>query len=448
MANSTIQQQSIATISGKSRAKNTLDQYGGSMKAFNRFIESAEIDYNGNREKITDIDRICPLLVAGIVAFLQFASNNSTLRPGTLEGKRSAISKYYRDKGYSDDCFLDADGRIVGNPTRHIAVKSFLDGYESDFWSRNERKDERCEPLLLQDIQSMFSNIRKSIIPLFAKTYLQLFISLAVNGFMRINECITLKFADVSLKDDSDGIKYLKVELRNRKNQKYHMLPIYDRQDELEIQCVRLYKEYVDLLFKAGVPMAPSDFLFPSINSKFQLNTKQSVDYNRIRSWIALQITEWSFLHPSGSFFATHSLRRGGCVHRLNFAKVRWNLNDCKDWGGWADEEQPETLIKYCVSWCNVASDSLLRMMNPKYDYTKESSHHPGDSHSNTSNSSQLASSITTLQVQMNSNSLILNELFEMIKDQKMNNNNTTHTNSNSNYTNNNINNNNNSNLH
>ncbi len=194
--------------------------------------------------------------------------------------------------------------------------------------------------------------------------------------------------------------------------------------------------------------MAPSDFLFPSINSKFQLNTKQSVDYNRIRSWIALQITEWSFLHPSGSFFATHSLRRGGCVHRLNFAKVRWNLNDCKDWGGWADEEQPETLIKYCVSWCNVASDSLLRMMNPKYDYTKESSHHPGDSHSNTSNSSQLASSITTLQVQMNSNSLILNELFEMIKDQKMNNNNTTHTNSNSNYTNNNINNNNNSNLH
>ena len=60
----------------------------------------------------------------------------------------------------------------------------------------------------------MFNNIRISTMPLYAKKYLQLFISLAFNGFLRINECMTLKMSDISLKDDSDGIKYLIVELR------------------------------------------------------------------------------------------------------------------------------------------------------------------------------------------------------------------------------------------
>ena len=69
-----------------------------------------------------------PITGSWYCCFLQFASNNSTLKPESLEGKRFAISKYYRDKGYSDECLLDADERIVGNPTRHVSVKSFLDG--------------------------------------------------------------------------------------------------------------------------------------------------------------------------------------------------------------------------------------------------------------------------------------------------------------------------------
>ena len=38
--------------------------------------------------------------------------------------------------------FSNTSFNKVGNPTRLIAVKSFLEGYECDFWSRNERKDE------------------------------------------------------------------------------------------------------------------------------------------------------------------------------------------------------------------------------------------------------------------------------------------------------------------
>ena len=112
------QQSQISSFKDKSRAQNTRQQYNGIFNAFKTFLQRAEISYNEQVMKINDIDCICHLLVAGIVAFLKFASNNSTLRPGTLNSQRSAISKYYRGKGHGDECYLNGQGQIVGNPTR------------------------------------------------------------------------------------------------------------------------------------------------------------------------------------------------------------------------------------------------------------------------------------------------------------------------------------------
>ena len=48
----------------------------------------------------------------------------------------------------------------------------------------------------------------------------------------------------------------------------------------------------------------------------------------------------------------------------MGYAKKKWTINNCRERGGWAPNEDMETLIKYCCSWNQKRMNSMESFMN------------------------------------------------------------------------------------
>ncbi|KAF9058839.1 hypothetical protein BDP27DRAFT_1504170 [Rhodocollybia butyracea] len=89
------------------------------------------------------------------------------------------------------------------------------------------------------------------------------------------------------------------------------------------------------------------DFVFPFFSVNGTIQPKREFTHDMTQSLIQ----EASAAAGVAKTFTTHSLRRGGAQYRFMWAegKQRWSLTIVRWWGGWAEDERVDTLMKYLM---------------------------------------------------------------------------------------------------
>ncbi|KAG1858189.1 hypothetical protein F4604DRAFT_1685051 [Suillus subluteus] len=99
--------------------------------------------------------------------------------------------------------------------------------------------------------------------------------------------------------------------------------------------------------FHYGHTLQPNNFLFPAMSANGIVHPGQPIFHDTIQKWINESTTGAGI---RGNF-STHCFRQGGAQYWFMFAPVgqRWTLAKVCWWGGWADGEHRDTLVRYLI---------------------------------------------------------------------------------------------------
>ncbi|KAK7016148.1 hypothetical protein R3P38DRAFT_3400390 [Favolaschia claudopus] len=112
-------------------------------------------------------------------------------------------------------------------------------------------------------------------------------------------------------------------------------------------------------------PLNPDDYIFPATGANGIVQTGEHISHDDVQKWIT-EFAAGADLPRANGTFSTHCFRRGGAQYRFMFAPVRW-------WGGWAEGEHRDTLIKYLLDELNTYEDDYSGMLLPTKPDTDKS---------------------------------------------------------------------------
>ncbi|KAF9037850.1 hypothetical protein BDZ89DRAFT_1157278 [Hymenopellis radicata] len=120
---------------------------------------------------------------------------------------------------------------------------------------------------------------------------------------------------------------------------------------------IRLYEFWI------GRPLLPDELVFPVISVNGVIHTQEQLSQNAIQALI----TKFASAAGLTRNFTTHSLRRGGAQFRFMWDKVgrRWSLRKVRWWGGWAEGESVDTLMKYLLDSLSKYEENYSDVLDP-----------------------------------------------------------------------------------
>ncbi|KIN97880.1 hypothetical protein M404DRAFT_100511, partial [Pisolithus tinctorius Marx 270] len=211
------------------------------------------------------------------------------------------------------------------------------------------------------------------------------FSAIAFTLWTRNYELLKLKRRDVKLDKTELSLTvnernaYLEIHLKNRKGWQRKLdkgmreadlrsnhYKIYPRPD-MGKACDALLRlvswmKWVELIH-LGRLMTEEDFLFPAIGTNGVLQPGEPLSHDMIQKWIDEAVV------GSGipGTFTTHCYRRGGAQYRFMFAPVgqRWTLARVRWWGGWAEGEHRDTLMRYLLDELNCYENDHSDALQP-----------------------------------------------------------------------------------
>ncbi|KAJ7814603.1 hypothetical protein B0H14DRAFT_2604000 [Mycena olivaceomarginata] len=121
-------------------------------------------------------------------------------------------------------------------------------------------------------------------------------------------------------------------------------------------------------------PLGPEDYIFPAIGANGIVQVGEHVSHDDVQKWIK-EFTAGAKLPQANGTFSTHCYRRGGAQYRFMFAPVgrRWTLRQVRWWGGWAEGENRDTLIKYLLDELGTYEDDYSGLLLPNQPDMDES---------------------------------------------------------------------------
>ncbi|KAF9064776.1 hypothetical protein BDP27DRAFT_1425442 [Rhodocollybia butyracea] len=192
-------------------------------------------------------------------------------------------------------------------------------------------------------------------------TFLRGFLSSGFTLWTRNNELCKLQHGDLTWNCRGvvpDFIEHFKVHLENRKGwQKkagydphptdniYDIYPQPVHAMDMHYHLPVWMNVYHHVL---GRDFERNNFVFPYFSVNGTIQPKREIQsHNTIQSLIQ----EAAAAAGLTKIFTTHSLRRGGAQYHFMWAegKQRWSLTIVRWWGGWAEDERVDTLMKYLM---------------------------------------------------------------------------------------------------
>ncbi|KAJ7435010.1 hypothetical protein B0H11DRAFT_1937995 [Mycena galericulata] len=112
--------------------------------------------------------------------------------------------------------------------------------------------------------------------------------------------------------------------------------------------------------------LGPDDYIFPAIGANGVVQVGEHVSHDDVQKLIK-EFTTGAKLPQTNGNFTTHCFRRGGAQYRFMFAPIgrRWTLRQVRWWGGWAEGEHRDTLIKYLLDELGTYEDDYSGMLLP-----------------------------------------------------------------------------------
>ncbi|KAF8325292.1 hypothetical protein F5887DRAFT_1085601 [Amanita rubescens] len=218
--------------------------------------------------------------------------------------------------------------------------------------------------------------------------FMRAFMTTAFTLWTRNFELCALHISNIStiLKQPPYNLPHFDVMIGNRKGWLRKLNNDGNSREEgsLESRTYKIYEQdiheidmYTHLLawrqhleMRLGHLPEGNTYLFPFVSSGGDPHVYKPMSYKKAQAQITA-FAEESGLHKH---FTTHCFRRGGAQYRFMYAPPgdRWCLNMIRWWGGWAENEQTDTLIRYLVNSLQAQENSYDDALNPlRNDPTK-----------------------------------------------------------------------------
>ncbi|KAI5994946.1 hypothetical protein F5J12DRAFT_929408 [Pisolithus orientalis] len=180
-------------------------------------------------------------------------------------------------------------------------------------------------------------------------------------------ELLKLKCGDVKLdKTVIDGMfmKYLRgEELSLTVSNRYKIYPRLDTGKACDtLLHLVSWMKWVELVH-LGRPMTEEDFLFPAIGTNGVLQPGEPLSHDMIQKWIDEAVVGSGIPRT----FTTHCYHCGGAQYCFMFTPVgqRWTLAWVRWWGGWAEGEHRNTLMRYLLDELNCYENDHSDVLQP-----------------------------------------------------------------------------------
>ncbi|KAF8207109.1 hypothetical protein K438DRAFT_1917558 [Mycena galopus ATCC 62051] len=304
------------------------------------------------------------------------------LGKSTADGIHGAFANYWDhlpDSGgkYAGQYLFDEEtGKVSGNPARAVEIQSFMKCIKNKARVKGAAATrQHAEATTVEDMRAMMQfslskcpNKKVEDVPQTADDLLLVIRHGQTRAFLSTGYTLwtrNFETCQIQMRDITEGtgpspynLPILSIFLDNRKGWQLKQgydgplesltYEIYEQKDAPEIDMFshvhRWLKLYRRLL---GRDFEGDDYLFPLVSTNGLIHAKKPMTHDTAQD----RINEFAAAALIKKFFTTHCLRRGGSQYRFMFAPLgkRWSLTIIRWWGGWAEGEHVDTLMRYLL---------------------------------------------------------------------------------------------------
>ncbi|KAF8529568.1 hypothetical protein BU17DRAFT_36594, partial [Hysterangium stoloniferum] len=140
--------------------------------------------------------------------------------------------------------------------------------------------------------------------------------------------------------------------LNNEVDLRGHIYEIYPQPELPSVDMDQHMRNWISFLESHvyGRILQSEDFLFPSVGSSGIVQPGSAMSHDVVQKWIK-EFCTGAGIDVTLTHLSTHCFQRGGSQYRFMLASVRkcWTLATIHWWGGWAEGEHVNTLIRYLL---------------------------------------------------------------------------------------------------
>ncbi|KAF8175145.1 hypothetical protein BJ912DRAFT_858015 [Pholiota molesta] len=117
-------------------------------------------------------------------------------------------------------------------------------------------------------------------------------------------------------------------------------------------------------------PLESEDYIFPAMGANGVVHPREPISHDTVQKYINEFTDKAGIAQSAKGSFSTHCFRHGGSQYYFMFAPVgkRWTLCKVRWWGGWAEGEHRNTLIRYLLNELHSYEESFSDALCPIQD--------------------------------------------------------------------------------
>ncbi|KAF8519784.1 hypothetical protein BU17DRAFT_47457 [Hysterangium stoloniferum] len=313
-------------------------------------------------------------------------SNGKELKKGIAEQTHSAWKKFWDDSDpnglYRGAWLWDPEKKIAReNPASAPEVREIVKAVIARDAALGERQhsaamskeymdrimawsDQECPKKMLASLTPCLSDFAKIRLKVTKHLFMRAFASSGWTLWTRQAKLYSsMHTIALNLRtQDEYQWKYDECHLEQRKGWQHHIskegdleshkYEIHPQQDMPSVDMHFHMNTWITFLeaFVYGHELYSNDFIFPSITSTGTVQPGTPISHDTIQKWLD-EFVEGAKIELGTTKLTTHCFRRGGAQYRFMYAPVgkRWSLATIRWWGGWAQGEHRDTLIRYLL---------------------------------------------------------------------------------------------------
>ena len=291
--------------------------------------------------------------------FLHYLYDAKRTAYSTVEGYRAALKLWYKRHHRCRDGWHPNDPNgDLGNPIEDWAINEFLHSCKKN--SNRTREVNQSLPMLYPEMTQLHNffnaDVEDDSFSTTLRVQLDALFSLCFTCMFRIDECLSLRMADILENQTSEGetVSHTLVTVTFRKSNqddrnRRHQFKLYSNQNEKAKDARQKRKVYISMLRGSKPTLSDDDYLFPFIRGS-RPDFSQRLNHSSVANYLKKLTEKLNLLgtRTVGSF-TTHCFRRGGAQFRFMYSSPRWSLEAIKWWRGWAKGESVGQIYKYLL---------------------------------------------------------------------------------------------------
>ncbi|KAK4050376.1 plasma membrane localization protein [Microbotryomycetes sp. JL201] len=354
-------------------SENTINSYKSLLRRWTEWTSRLE----GEPHLKAGIDKVTEHSPAAILRYASHQYRVGKWAATTVDVFRSAVSWHYTKEHQRLKTTPFEPTTATGHPLCSQECIDFFAMVKKEGGRNRDAK--RLTALSVSHLQQIIdthptNGPLMSAVRRFQNAYRRALFALGFFAWLRVDELCKLRMTDFQFdQTDGHGRKSFLLHLGLRKtNQTDATRTFRMRCPENQPEGPAFFEiitEYKNLLL-ARLPADCRDNrnlrFFPAFrNEQWDLQPGQELSKTALN--ILMQQTfEQAGVDYMDLQYTGHYLRRGGAQWRFIYARRKWSLHACQQWGGWTEQEHQETIVKYLLANIRTQSTNVGDILDPE----------------------------------------------------------------------------------